>query len=189
MKSTSKKASSFHAVVPAAMLDIAELVNSAELVFMQLTNDRKTWLAGKKFASPPKRAVKFQDLVHYMVMQCIMRKADAILLGRILFDYADAQDANNLEMCYSTAYAQPGMVTLPFDVEEGDNYLKCYWLPVSSPDSETDGPAEISLQHLVNYNPYISFHTCGLLTQTPSRCFSHQQFKNGLRFFSLTSDF
>ena len=128
VKSTSKKASTSCVVVSAAMPDIAELVNSAELVFMQLTNDRKTCLGGKKFASPPKRAVKFQDLDHHMVMQLILRKADAILLGHILFDYADAQDANNLEICYSTAYIQPGIVMLLFDVEEGgDNYLKCYW--------------------------------------------------------------
>ena len=93
MKSTSKKASTSCVVVPAAMPDIAELVNSAALVFMQLTNDRKTWLAGKKFASPLKRAGKFQDLVHHMVIQLILRKADAILLGCILFNYAVAQDA------------------------------------------------------------------------------------------------
>ena len=93
-------------------------------------------------------------------------------------------------MSYSTAYVQPGVVTLLYDIDEDiENYLKCFWLPICSPDGETDVPAEISLQHLVNYDPYLMFNTWDSVNPNPLALFSQQQWKNKLWFFSLPSDF
>ena len=177
-------------VMPAALSDFAELVDQAEHVYMQVAPVRKTWLAAKSFASPPKKPLKFHDLVQHMIMQLILKKADAILLGRIMFDYADPEDEDNQSISYSKAYVQPGVVTLPFDLDEtGDNYLKCFWVPVSSSDGHIDIPAEISLQHVASYEPYVLSNSWDAVNPNPLALFSQQQWKRGLWFFTLPSDF
>ena len=107
-------------------------------------------------------------------------------------DLTMQMNKTNLEISYSTAYVRPGVVTLPCDIDEdGENYLKCFWLPVCNPDSEIDVPAEISLQHLVNYDPYLMFNSWDSVNPNPCGLvlFSQQQGKNKLWFFFTSFEF
>ena len=173
---------------PGAVVGIATLMESAELVFCKPVAPVKLqWLHSLRLGpnSPPKGP--FKDLVLRKFNKLLDNTADGILIGRVFFYYA-FEDATREEINYNKAYVQPGVVTLPDPIsDQYTNFVEVYWFSANYGDITI--PYEQQLQHLSFDPPHIQFHSWDALNPNPSSVFSPQAYGNGLLLFPPLSSF
>ena len=170
---------------PAAM-SLKQLVSSANFVYLQPDSKALEYFADLGFANiavAKGKPLSHNDRVQKMVNQLINNEVNAILLGRVLFDYNNPADIVAYDLNYGTAYIQPGIVTFPTPLQKSNNFVKCVWFECSSPNSEVQVPPEIHLQFINPSPPYVPFHGWDECNPNPIHLFSQQQFENGLTFF------
>ena len=124
-------------------MSLKQVVSSANFVYLQPDSKALEYFSDLGFASIPVakgKPLSHNDRVQKMVNQLISNEVNAILLGRVLFDYNNPADIVAYDLNYGTAYIQPGIVTFPTPLQKSNNFVKCVWFECSSPNSEVQVP-------------------------------------------------
>ena len=165
---------------PGAVVDIATLMESAELVFCKPVAPVKLqWLRSLRLVpnSPPKGP--FKDIVMRKLNKLIDKSADGILIGS--FFYYAYDDETKEDINYQKAYV-PVVVTLPDPItEQYTNFLDVYWFSAKYGDIAI--PYEQNLQYLCLDPRHIQFHSSDALNPNTTSLFYAQSYGNGLLLF------
>ena len=173
---------------PAGTTDIGKYIHAAKLVFLAPSGNSKTKLLRELRFPTLKSQPIFKTLVQEYSTDLVSNKVEALLMGRVLFDWVEPNNDKNLEIDFKKAYVQPGLVRVPTPINpEETNFLEVIWLQCS--DKDVLIPQEVQLQYASDESPYVLFHEWDELNTNPCDLFSLQQYNNGTWFFSVVYDF